>query len=95
MLRPTEATDEVLLDLSEVTFIDASFLGALIRLRNRMVKRNPLGTIRIVAASRQVTRIFEMCQLQTLFGLGDPTCAALVGNTFVKLAASVSPFATA
>ncbi len=51
MLRPTEATDEVLLDLSEVTFIDASFLGALIRLRNRMVKRNPLGTIRIAAAS--------------------------------------------
>jgi anti-anti-sigma factor len=95
MLRPAEAADEVLLDLSEVTFIDASFLGVLIRLLNHMVERNPLGTIRIVAASRPVTRIFEICRLQTPFGLADPTSAALVGNTFVKSAASVSPFATA
>ena len=52
---------------------------------------------RCFAASQQVTRIFGMCfsQLQTLFGLADPTSAALVGNTFVKSAAFVSPFATA
>lgn len=83
MLRPAEAADEVLLDFSGVPFIDASVLGVLIRLLNLMVKRNRLGAIRIVAASRQVTRIFQVCGLQTLFGLSEPTNAPRVG-TFVR-----------
>jgi anti-anti-sigma factor len=72
MLRPAEAADEVLLDLSEATFIDASVLGALSRLLKRMLERNSLGTVRVVAASRQVKRVFEVCHLQALFGLSEP-----------------------
>jgi anti-anti-sigma factor len=84
MLRPAEAADEVLLDFSAVTFIDASVLGSLIGLLNRVVERNRLGTIRIVAASRQVTRILGLCHLETLFGLSEPVNAAFISNEFVE-----------
>jgi anti-anti-sigma factor len=63
VLRPAEVADEVVQDFSELTFIDASVLGSLIRLLKRVVNRNHLGTIRIVAASRNVARLFEVCNL--------------------------------
>lgn len=84
MLRPAEAADEVLLDLSAMTFIDASVLGSLVRLLKRAVQRNCLATVRIVGASRQVTRIFELCHLETLFGLCKPLDAAFISNEFVE-----------
>ncbi|MEO6835169.1 MAG: STAS domain-containing protein [Candidatus Tumulicola sp.] len=80
MLSPAESADEVLLDFSEATFIDASVLGDLIHLLKRVTERNRLGTVRIVAASRRATRIFELCNLQELFGLPESTHAACVGN---------------
>lgn len=74
MVRSAEAADDVLLDLSEATFIDASVVGTLIGLRKRLTDRNAVGNIRIVAASRLVRLIFEICNLQAAFGLSvNPT----------------------
>jgi anti-anti-sigma factor len=81
ILRPAESADEVLLDFSEVTFIDASVLSCLMRLRNLVMKRNCFGAIRIVAASRNASRIFEICKLHALFGLPE-SVDALVSTGF-------------
>jgi anti-anti-sigma factor len=83
-LRPAESADEVLLDFSEVTFIDASVLGCLTRLRDCVLERNRPGTIRIIAASRSIRRIFELCHLDTLLGLSKSMNAARIGTKFVK-----------
>lgn len=67
LLRPAENVDELLLDLSKVTIVDASFLASLVMLVNRMVMRNRFGIIRIFGASPQIVRVFEACRLETLF----------------------------
>src|SRR5579864_4420092 len=85
ILHPAESLDEVFLDCSEVTFIDASILGCLVRLRRCMIEHNRLSIIRIVAASRPVMRLFEICDLLALFGSPTPTNARLVGNSARKL----------
>jgi anti-anti-sigma factor len=72
LLQPAESLDDVTLDLSEMTFLDASVLGSLVRLRNRVLKHNSAGKVWIVAASPAVACLFEMCGLQTLFGLAAP-----------------------
>lgn len=72
MLQSAEALDDVTLDLSEITFLDASVLGTFIRLRNRVLKHNSVGRVRIVAASRAVVCLFTLCDLRTMFGLPAP-----------------------
>lgn len=67
LLHPAENVDELLLDLSEVTFVDVSFLASLVVLINRMVARNPFSVIRILGASRGVVSLFEACRLDMLF----------------------------
>jgi anti-anti-sigma factor len=71
-LQSAESFDEVNLDLSQMTFLDASVLGSFVRLRNRVLKRNGAGKVRIVAASGAVVRLFAMCELSTNFGLPAP-----------------------
>lgn len=96
MLSSAESADKVLLDFSEVTFIDASVLGNLINLRNRVTARNRLGIVQIVAASQNAARIFEVCQLQTLFGLPESAHAACVVNRqLTSRMQSDAPLATA
>jgi anti-anti-sigma factor len=85
MLRPAESLDEVLLDFSGVTFIDASVLGSLLRLHRCMIEHSRLGAIRIIAASRHIARIFEICELQELFGLRSPTIETVAGNRRTNL----------
>ena len=67
LLHPAESVDELLLDLSKVTFVDVSFLASLVVLINRMVARNPFGRIRILGASRGVVNLFEASRLEMLF----------------------------
>lgn len=75
LLQPAESLDEVFLDFSGVTFIDASVLGSLMRLRRCMTDHSRLGSIQIVEASRHIVRLFEICELRELFGLGEPAIA--------------------
>jgi len=67
LLRPAEKVDELVLNLSKVTIVDASFLTSLVVLINRMVARNRFGVIRIVGASPNIIREFQACRLETLF----------------------------
>jgi anti-sigma B factor antagonist len=56
---------ELLLDLSEVTFIDSTGLNSLVRLRNAAIKR---GTrLALVSPSPWVTRILDLTSLAGLF----------------------------
>ena len=96
ILRAGESLDEVFLDFSAVTFIDASVLGSLMRLRRRMIEHNRLGAIRIMAASRHVIRVLEICELLELFGLAAPHINAGAADRVAKRAAVPAyPFATA
>jgi anti-anti-sigma factor len=85
ILRPAESLEEVLLDFSEVTFMDACALGCFLRLRRSMIERRRFSNIRIIAASRAVIRLFEICQLQELFGLPSTTIKIAVGNELAKM----------
>lgn len=71
LLHPAETVDELLLDFSKVTFIDASVLASLVALINRMVTRSRVGVVRIIGASRNVVRVFEACRLETLFDFSE------------------------
>jgi anti-anti-sigma factor len=69
ILRPAGSADEAILDFSDVTFIDASALGCLVAVVNRMVENNRLGIVRVVGASRQVLSVFHHCRLDMVFDL--------------------------
>jgi anti-anti-sigma factor len=84
ILRPAESLDEVLLDFSAVTFIDASVMGCLLRLRRRMIEHGCLGTIRIIAASGHIVHLFEICELGEIFGFGAPAIYEDDENSLVK-----------
>jgi anti-sigma B factor antagonist len=58
----------VVLDLSRATFIDSSVLGALVETRKQM---NGTGSIAIVAADRQIRKVFEITGLDSVFTLHE------------------------
>ncbi len=57
----------VVIDLSEVRYLDSAFVSALVRLRRRV----PDADITIVVTSRSVQRIFELTQMKRLFRITD------------------------
>lgn len=61
---------EIVLDLSELSYIDSSGLALFIETRNRLLAAG--RSIRIVAISPQVRKLFNLTQLAELFGL--PEC---------------------
>src|SRR5580700_4805161 len=85
MLQPAESLDEVVVDFSDVTYIDATVLGSLVRLRLRMIEHGRLGLIRIVAASPHIARLFEICELQELFELRSTRLGNLGASGPAKL----------
>ena len=56
------------LDLSEVTFMDSTGLGALIKVRNAMIERG--GSVVLVAASAAVERVLELTGMSDVFHAG-------------------------
>lgn len=63
------APGDVELDLSQVTFIDSSALGALVEIK-RMVEDDGRA-LRLVGVSRKVTRVLQLTGLDTLFFAAD------------------------
>lgn len=55
---------DLLVDLSEVTFMDASTIGALVRSRNRLLSRS--RSLEVRAPSRPALRLLELCGLTHL-----------------------------
>lgn len=59
--RPGET---VVVDMSEVTFIDAAALGAIVHLRNDVIAAG--GTFALTSVPARVARIFTVCGLAPL-----------------------------
>jgi len=81
--RLTEVIDEgpsaVVLDLSEVTFLDSTVLGVLLHGLKRMGAAG--GRLRIVIARPEIRRIFELTLLDRLFELDSSREEALSATT--------------
>lgn len=60
--------DRVLIDLSQVEFIDSTGLGVLVMLLKRM---NSGGKIAVLGAKAPVRRLFQITRLDSLFALCD------------------------
>jgi len=59
----------LLLDLGGVTFMDSTGLGALIKMRNRLVDRG--GDVRLTAVSTAVERVLELTGMSDVFGIAE------------------------
>lgn len=67
----TEAAGDgavLVLDLAGVSFMDSTGLGALIKVRNRLVDRG--GEITLTAVSPAVERVLELTGMSDVFGIG-------------------------
>lgn len=62
-----EGPDELVIDMSGVTFIDASGIGSLVLARNRALQ-TPVALV----ASAPVARMLSICGLDAAFGTGAP-----------------------
>jgi anti-anti-sigma factor len=58
----------VVIDLSEVRYLDSAFLSALVRLRRRL----PHATITLFVEAPSVRRIFELTEMHRLFRIEAP-----------------------
>jgi anti-sigma B factor antagonist len=64
-----DGSDELVLDLSETTFVDSMTLGVLLGAMKRVRSRG--GHLRLVVAGADVRRIFEITLLDRVFPLHD------------------------
>ncbi|WP_283138037.1 STAS domain-containing protein [Rhizohabitans arisaemae] len=64
-----EPARHVIVDLSQVTFCDASGLGALVAARKRLLAEG--GSIQVVGANTHIRRLFEITGLDRVFPLHE------------------------
>ena len=62
-LSAVDGSAPVVVDLSEVRYLDSAFLSALVRLRRRLPDR----PITLVAPTPSVRRVFELTEMHRLF----------------------------
>jgi anti-sigma B factor antagonist len=62
-----EGASRIIVDLAKVTFIDSTALGVLVSGAKRVRPQN--GTLDIVCADENITRIFEITGLDRIFGI--------------------------
>lgn len=72
--------DQIVIDLSEVTLIDSSGLGALVRLRNQALRDGP-GHLGLVCPHRRLRRVFAITGLRAAFVLGSDLLAVRLALT--------------
>jgi anti-anti-sigma factor len=70
---------EIILDMSEVTYLDSTFVSELMRLRAHRADRN-LQTPSIVRTSASVKRLFSLLNLAACFRLADTLDELLAKN---------------
>jgi anti-sigma B factor antagonist len=71
------AVTPLVIDLSEVTLLDSSGLGALVSLLNRA--RAGDGRLGLICPHRRLRRVFEITGLRRAFVFGDDLEAVLAG----------------
>jgi anti-sigma B factor antagonist len=70
-----EGASRIIVDLAKVTFIDSTALGVLVSGAKRVRPQN--GTLDIVCADDNITRIFEITGLDRIFGIYPTRADAL------------------
>ena len=65
----SEYEDDMVLDFSEVTFIDSSCLGAIVSVTKEL--RNQKGNVKIVNLTDDVYSIFQITRLDKVFQIYD------------------------
>lgn len=70
------ASEAAVLDMREVTYIDSTALGCLIRLKKRMAE-NGSGTVRLVGPQPNVRRVLELTRLGEIFEIHESLSGAL------------------
>ncbi|TNY37321.1 STAS domain-containing protein [Thermomonospora catenispora] len=68
----------LVVDLSDVTFLDSTGLGVLVGIYHRLRARN--GTMSFVGANERVRRVFHVTQLTKIFMLYDDLEQALAAE---------------
>jgi len=67
----------VILDLTDVSYVDTTFINALLKVRNHSAHAHREGSIRLVAPhSNSVWQLLEITKLDTVFPLFDNMTAA-------------------
>lgn len=71
------SSSPLVIDLTDVTLLDSSGLGALVSLLNRV--RAGAGQLGLICPHRRLRRVFEITGLRRAFVFGDDLEAVLVG----------------
>jgi anti-anti-sigma factor len=66
-LEEVALKDDVLIDMSEVTLMDAGSVGLLIALRHRLLEQSPNARVFLLNASRIVRRVLDLSGAKDLF----------------------------
>ena len=66
-LARIDLTDDIILDMSRVTLMDAGSVSLLIALRHRLRERNENANVILENAPRIVKRVLELCGAADLF----------------------------
>lgn len=74
-----DGADELVLDLSETTFVDSMTLGVLLGALKRLRARG--GQLRLVVARPDVRRIFEITLLDRVFPIHEDRAEALAASS--------------
>lgn len=65
-LQPAKDADDVIVDLSQVPYIDSTALGCLVHVKNDLIQRGG-GTVRLVGLQPNVRRVFALTKLDEIF----------------------------
>lgn len=77
-LKPAQFAEALVIDLSQVGYIDSSCLAVLVRLRKlRMEKGFPPAVL--VISSKQILKIFQLTQLDALWDIYGTLEEAMAG----------------
>jgi len=70
---------QILVNLSEVTFLDSSGIGMMIRCHSGVTQRG--GKMRLIGANATVRQAFKVTRLDNIFEFHDSEQAAMAANT--------------
>lgn len=66
-LRAAETADLVILDLTDVTYVDSTILGCFVHLRTRVAAHG--GSVRLIGVRPNIFRLLETTGLDRVFGI--------------------------
>jgi anti-anti-sigma factor len=70
-LEEVDLTDDVLIDMSKVTLMDAGSVGLFIALRHRLLEKTPNARVILLNPSRIVQRVLDLSGAKDLFVLSS------------------------